>query len=109
MTEIAIDFAFIASVFALVSPLIVSLLKDIGGNWSRVAKQATAFVMALIGSFVAFGVSQGWSSVVLGDWVGFWQPLIIGVLGIFGIQYATYMGIWKDTAIETAVAEVGAE
>lgn len=109
MTEIAIDFLFVASVFAFVSPLIVSLLKNIGGAWPQWAKQATAVVMAIIGSFIAVGVSAGWSAINLTDFVGFWQPLIIGVGGIFGVQYATYMAIWKGTTVETAVAEVGAK
>ena len=107
MTEIAIDFLFVASVFAFISPLIVSLLKNIGGTWPDSAKTGTAVVMALIGSFIAFGVSAGWSSIALNDWVGFWQPLFIGIGGIFTVQYATYKAIWKDTAIETSVAEVG--
>ena len=64
--------------------------------------------MALIGSFIAVGVSAGWSAIALNDWVGFWQPVIVGVGGIFAVQYATYMAIWKDTRIEEAAAKVGA-
>lgn len=108
MTEIAIDFLFVSSVFAFVSPLIVSLLKNIGGEWPTRAKQAIAVVMAIIGSFIAVGVSAGWSAIDFGDWAGFWQPLIIGIGGIFGVQYATYMAIWKDTAVEAKLADVGA-
>jgi hypothetical protein len=108
MTEIAIDFLFISTLFAAISPLIVSLLKNIGGAWPKLAKQATAVAMAIIGSFIAVGVSAGWSAINLGDWSGFWQPLIVGVGGIFAVQYASYMAIWKDTTVETKLADVGA-
>lgn len=107
MTEIALDFIFWAGIFAAFSPLLVSLLKNIGSDWPLRAKQATAGVMALIGSFLAFGVAEGWTSIALNDFSGFWQPLIIGLIGIFGVQYATYMAIWKDTAVETKLADVG--
>ena len=104
METIAIDFLFIAGVWALFSPLLVSGLKNIGGDWPTGAKQATAVAMAILGSFVAFGVSAGWSTIALNDWVGFWQPLIIGVAGIFGTQYASYMAIWNETKV-LAIAE----
>lgn len=107
MTEIAVDFLFVASVFAFVSPLIISLLKNIGGEWPERVKQALAMLMALIGSVIAVGVSSGWSAIALNDWAGFWQPLIVGVGGIFAVQYATYMAVWKDTRIEVAAAGVG--
>lgn len=103
MNEMAIDFLFVAGVWALFSPLLVSALKNIGGEWPNGAKQATAVAMAVLGSVVAFGISAGWSTIALNDWVGFWQPLIIGVAGIFGTQYASYMAIWNETkALELA-------
>lgn len=108
MEAIAVDFLFWAGAFATVSPLIVSLLKNIGRDWSLKAKQATAGVMAVIGSVFAYAVSIGLDSVVLDDWSGFWQPLVIGVIGIFAVQYASYMAIWNDTKVEKAAAKVGA-
>lgn len=107
MTEIAVDFLFWAGVFATVSPLIVSLLKNVGREWSLRAKQATAAVMAVIGSVFAYAVSMGLDSVALDDFAGFWQPLVIGVVGIFAAQYASYMAIWDDTKVEKALAKVG--
>jgi len=109
MTEIAVDFLFWAGVFATVSPLVVSLLKNVGREWSLKAKQATAGLMAVIGSVLAYAVSVGLSSVQLDDFTGFWQPLIIGVVGIFAVQYASYMAIWNDTKVEKALTKVGAK
>lgn len=107
MTEIAIDFLFWAGIFASVSPLIVSLLKNIGREWTLKTKQAVAVVMAVIGSVFAYAVSAGLDSVQLDDFAGFWQPLVIGVVGIFAAQYASYMAIWSDTKVEKALAKVG--
>jgi hypothetical protein len=107
MESTTIDFLFVAGLWALFSPLLVSLLKNIGGSWSTGAKKATAFGMAVLGSVIAFGISAGWSTIALNDFAGFWQPLIIGVAGIFGTQYASYMAIWNETKVLSAAEAVG--
>jgi len=102
-----IDFLFWSGLFALVSPLFISTLKNIGGTWSSGAKQATAVLMALLGSVFAFGISAGWGDISLSDVEGFWKPLTIGVAGIFGTQYAAYMSIWNKTKVLKLVESLG--
>jgi len=105
--ETIIDFTFWAGIWALFSPLLVSLFKNIGGSWPTLAKQGLALIMALLGSVFAYSVSAGWGDVALNDFEGFWQPLVIGVVGIFGTQYASYMGIWANTKVLAAAENVG--
>jgi hypothetical protein len=63
--------------------------------------------MALVGSFIAYGISAGWETVNLGDFEGFWQPLVVGVAGIFAVQYASYKGIWNDTKVMAVADSLG--
>lgn len=92
----SVDFLFIAGVWAFIAPLLISVLKNIGGEWPTQAKQGTALLMAVLGSFVAVGTSAGWSSIDLSSGL-FWQVLVIGIAGIFSTQYASYKAIWRDT------------
>ncbi len=104
----ALDFLFVAGLWALFSPLAVSLLKNVGGTWPQGAKQALAFGMALLGSVVAVGQAAGFTQIDLSDIDGFWKPLVVGVAGILGTQYVSYVSIWEGTKVETVAASLGA-
>ncbi len=92
----SVDFLFIAGVWAFIAPLLISVLKNIGGEWPAQAKQGVALLMAVLGSFVAVGVSAGWSNIDLTSGL-FWQVLVIGIAGIFSVQFASYKALWRDT------------
>ncbi len=102
----SVDFLFIAGVWAFIAPLLISVLKNIGGEWPAQAKQGVALLMAVLGSFVAVGTSAGWSNVDLSSGL-FWQILIIGVAGIFSTQYASYKAIWRTTKLLEVVEQFG--
>ena len=108
MESISADFVGWAALFAVLSPLIVSLLKHIGWEWSRGVKQRVAVAMALVGSFVIFGATAGWNTINVYDLDNFWLPLIVGMTGIFSVQYASYKVIWQGTKVLEAVEKFGA-
>lgn len=110
MTDLStttLDFLYVAGLWSLASPLLVSVLKNLGGSWSLGAKQFSAVAMAVLGSVFAFGLSAGWESIALNDLDGFWKPLVIGVSGIFATQYAAYQAIWNGTKINSVAESIG--
>lgn len=102
----SVDFLFIAGVWAFIAPILISMLKNIGGEWPVQIKQGVALLMAVLGSFVATGTAAGWSSIDLTNGL-FWQILIIGIAGIFSVQYASYMAIWRDTKLLRVAEQFG--
>jgi hypothetical protein len=103
--QTAFDFAAILALWSSLAPLVVSLLKNMGGNWPSWAKKLTAVIMAVLGSVVAYALALDISSI---DWgsVSFWTPMIVGVVGAFSAQYAIYAAMWKGTTAEVYVANV---
>lgn len=102
-------FLFVASLFAMVSPLLISFVKNLGFNWPEWLKNVFAVIMALVGSFIAYGSAAGWTDIPFGDVSMFWTPLIIGMVLVFAEQLATYSGFWKPdwNGAETWTAKLG--
>jgi len=105
---LVVDFLGFAAIWGAISPLAISLIKNVGGNWPKGAKQAVAVGFAALGALVAYGVTTGWGDVNLSDWSGFWVPLFGAFGAIYPIAFTTYQGFWSGTKVETAFAKVGA-
>jgi hypothetical protein len=103
-----VEFAALAGLLSFfLSPFVVSLVKNIGGDWPDWAKNLLAVIFAGIASFVAIGQSAGWATIDPLDYAGFWQPLIAGMTVTFPVQYAAWKGIWSKTRLDAALANFG--
>lgn len=102
-----VDLLTFVALWGSLSPLAVSLLKNIGGQWHEGGKQAAALVLAVAGSVIGVFAAQGWSTPDFASWDSFWSPLLVGFVAIFPIQYTLYKGMWKGTKLETTLADVG--
>ena len=102
-------FLLVASLFAVISPLVISFVKNMGFTWPEWLKNVFAVIMALIGSFIAYGTAAGWTDIPLGDFNSFWLPLIVGMVLVFAEQLAAYSGFWKPewNGLETEAALLG--
>ncbi len=104
--QVLVDFALVIAVWSAASPLAISALKNIGGNWPTLAKQAISGAFALAGAIIAYVVAVGFGTVDILD-PAVWQPLLIGTLGALSAQYAIYSTMWKGTAVEETFAGFG--
>ncbi len=104
--NVLVDFALVIAVWSAAAPLAISALKNIGGNWPTLAKQAISGAFALAGAVVAYAVAVGFGVVDILD-SAVWQPLLIGTLGALSAQYAIYSTMWKGTAVEATLSGFG--
>ncbi len=102
------DFLFWAGLFAVVSPLIISLLKNLGFIWPSWLKALIAAVMAVLGTFFAVGMSMGWETIDLAS-TDTWKLVLGAGVPLFAAQYAFYMAMWKPdfNGLETWAAKLG--
>ena len=85
---------WIAVLSFVVTPPVISLIKNIGGQWSKKTKQGVALALALVGSLVAYSVNVDLSAVSLSDWEGLWLPLVSGVAAMVAGQYTSFKVLW---------------
>ena len=101
---------WIALLGLLISPPLISLVKNVGRNWSDGAKGALAMTFAVVGALVAYTQSGvDLSEVSLTDVDGFWFPLLFDVAGMVGAQYASYKTMWSTflAPVNDVLAGVG--
>jgi len=94
----------------LVSPPVLSLVKNVGRFWSDRTKTVVAVGFAVVGALVAYAVNVDLSAISLTDWTGVWLPLAAGTIGMIGTQYASFKVLWSGALapIESALAGAGA-
>lgn len=102
------------ALFALVvAPPVISLVKNIGKNWSSRTKQGVSLVFAIAAALGAFAAAGEWSMVDVTDAAGFWAPFGVALFLAVSGQYGSYKLIWsaKDDRplgfIEQPLANVG--
>ncbi len=102
------------ALFALVvAPPVISLVKNIGKNWSSKVKQGVSLVFALAAALGAFAAAGEWSMVDVTDLSGFWAPFLVALFAAVAGQYGSYKLIWSAEAgrplgfIEQPLALVG--
>ena len=107
-TEILVDMAqWIALLGMFISPPVISLVKNVGGNWSKQLKNGVALFFAVIGALVAYAVTVDLGTVDVADFGGTWFPLIFGVAGMVAAQYTSYKTLWSG-ALAPAEAKLAA-
>ena len=106
--EFVVTFALLIAAWTTFSPFLVSILKNIGGEWSRWAKNVVAGVMAVLGAVIAFAVTAAiQDQVVLTYLQENLELFLIGVFGAFESQYLIYSAIWEDSVPEVRAANFG--
>lgn len=102
------------ALFALVvAPPVISLVKNIGKNWSSRVKQGVSLVFATAAALGAFAAAGEWSMVDVTDVNGFWAPFGVALFAAVGGQYGSYKLIWSEKQsrplgfIEGPLASIG--
>ncbi len=104
---------FLALFSLVIAPPVISLVKNIGKNWSSRVKQAVTLMFAVAAALGAFAAAGEWSMVDVTDVAGFWAPFGIALFGAVSGQYASYKLIWSEKQsrplgfIEGPLASVG--
>ncbi len=105
--EVLVDMAQWIALFGfVVSPPVLSLLKNIGTMWSKTTKNRVAMVLAVAGALGSYALATDLSAVNLNDWEGLWIPLVFGVAGMTMTQYASFKVLWSGALapVENALA-----
>lgn len=92
---------WLSGVFGFFLPLLISLVKR--SNWSTVTKRALALGVSALAGVLAVAVEMGlnWSDPQL------LTTLVASVVEIYVVASVTYANFWEDTAIESALSDVG--
>lgn len=107
MESALVDFLGFAAIWGALSPLLISLVKNIGKEWTATAKKWAAIIFSVAGAVVAYGLTAGWADINLADWSGFWVPLLGAFGAIYPIAFVSYQGFWKGTPVDTKLTAVG--
>lgn len=107
MESALVDFLGFAAIWGALSPLLISLVKNVGKKWTTTAKKWAAILFSAVGAVIGYGITAGWTGINLVDWSEFWVPLLGAFGAIYPIAYVSYQGFWKGTAINTKLAAVG--
>ena len=79
----------------VISPPIISLVKNIGRTWSTRTKQALALLFATAAAVGAYAQGNDLTAVNLTDVTGFWGPMLSAVVVATIAQYGSYKLIWS--------------
>ncbi len=82
----------------IISPPVISLVKNIGRYWSKRTKQGVALVFALASALGAYAMGNDLGAVNLGDFEGFWAPLLVATFAATLTQYGSYKLMWSAAA-----------
>lgn len=93
-------FAVVAAAWALLSPLAISLIKDVGKSWNTNVKKLVALAFSVAGAYVAYGSAEGWTNFDI-------EALSAAWLFVWPAAQVSYSNFWSGTAVETKLAAVG--
>ena len=79
----------------VIAPPVISLIKNVGRNWSTKVKQAVALLAAVFAALAAYAQENDLGAVDLGDFSGFWAPFLSAVMIATIAQYASYKLLWS--------------
>lgn len=99
MENITIDFLGLSALVGAFLPLVTQLVKNIGGEWPVLAKQAAALVLALVAGVLQVGIAEGWDLVSLSTVLAAWGT-------IYAIAQTSYQNFWGNEKLG-AVQKLG--
>ena len=80
----------------IISPPIISLVKNIGRTWSTRTKQGLALVFATAAALAAYAQGNDLTAVNLTDLSGFWAPFLTAIVMATIAQYASFKLLWSS-------------
>jgi len=97
-------FMAVVAAWGFLSPLLISLIKNIGGEWPSIVKKLVALAFAVIGGYVAYGVAESWS---LADFLDI-ETVLAAWGAVWAVAQVSYASFWSGTAPDSKLAAVGA-